>query len=97
EYFRKCQPEYDFILCDINMPGLNGVEFVRQLRHLGYQTAIYFMSAYRQEDYQQAMRELNVELFISKPVDFEYIRRLLVQGHLRPSNQSPCFINESLT
>lgn len=77
-YFNQ-NPEikYDVIFSDINMPQINGIEFVSELRDMGYQGQISFISAYMQEDYKEEMHRLNIATFYSKPLDFENIIEVL--------------------
>jgi CheY-like chemotaxis protein len=70
-------PKYDFIFSDINMPQINGVQFVKELRQNGYQGSIAFISAYLKDDYEEAMKQFNVSIFFPKPLNFNEIRDLL--------------------
>lgn len=69
---------YDYILSDINMPQINGIQFVTKLREIGYQGKVGLMSAYLMDDFKNEMKELNIETFISKPIDFSTLKRLFV-------------------
>lgn len=41
--------EYDLILLDLKMPGINGVETLIRLRDLGHKTPIYIITAFHEE------------------------------------------------
>lgn len=69
---------YDYILSDINMPQINGIQFITQLRQNGYQGKVGLMSAYLMDDFKNEMKELNIETFITKPIDFHSLRKLFV-------------------
>lgn len=69
--------QYDHIFSDINMPQINGIEFVARLRQKGYQGPVSFISAYLKEDYETDMERLTVLLFLSKPLNFKDIREIL--------------------
>lgn len=56
----------DLIFCDIQMPQITGVEFVRSLAH---PPKIIFTTAYR--DYAVDAFELNVIDYLLKPISFE--------------------------
>lgn len=75
--FLKKHEVYDYILCDINMPLMNGVQFVRSMRENSYDGRIAFMSAYSKEEYATVMEEYNVNYFIEKPINFREVKKLL--------------------
>ncbi len=58
--------EIDLIFCDIQMPQITGVDFVRSLAH---PPKVIFTTAYR--DYAIEAFELNVVDYLLKPVSFE--------------------------
>ena len=41
--------EYDLILLDLKMPGINGVETLIRLRDLGHKIPIYIITAFHEE------------------------------------------------
>ena len=41
--------EYDLILLDLKMPGINGVETLIRLRDLGHKMPIYIITAFHEE------------------------------------------------
>jgi two-component system response regulator AtoC len=58
---------YDFILCDIKMPRMNGIEFLRAARRKKGNTTVIMMSAYGTMDTAiEAMKEGAYD-YISKP------------------------------
>lgn len=75
--FLKRHEVYDYILCDINMPLMNGVQFVRSMRENSYDGRIAFMSAYSKEEYATVMEEYDVNYFIEKPINFHEVKKLL--------------------
>ncbi|MBO0662149.1 diguanylate cyclase [Jiella sp. MQZ9-1] len=63
----------DLVLLDIEMPNVNGLELASVLRQSrrNLSTPIVFLSAERDEDKQQAARNIGGDDFISKPVDLD--------------------------
>lgn len=62
----------DLIFCDIQMPQITGVDFVRSLAH---PPKVVFTTAYR--DYAIEAFELNVVDYLLKPISFERFTRAI--------------------
>ncbi|MBI5599535.1 MAG: sigma-54-dependent Fis family transcriptional regulator [Deltaproteobacteria bacterium] len=58
---------FDFILCDIKMPGLDGPGFLRELKKLDIHPAVIMMSAYGTMDTALECMRLGAYDYISKP------------------------------
>jgi two-component system, NtrC family, response regulator AtoC len=58
---------FDFILCDIKMPIMDGMAFLEQFRQAGYTSTVIMMSAYGTIDLAVAAMQLGAYDFISKP------------------------------
>lgn len=64
----------DLILCDINMPVMDGYEFLKKLRrdHPEYaRIPIIFLTAYSQRDQVIEGKKMGADDYITKPVDFD--------------------------
>lgn len=70
------------ILSDINMPELNGLDFLEAARNLGFDTPLVFLTGYG--DKEKAIRALRLGAFdfLSKPYD----RELLIETVSRALN-----------
>jgi two-component system, OmpR family, response regulator VanR len=66
QMYQKYVP--DIILCDIQMPKLNGVEFVKKVRAEDAKTPIVILTAYSSEDYLLELINLHIQHFILKPI-----------------------------
>lgn len=65
----KQHDDYQIILLDWKLPGMNGLEVARKLRHyLGDEVPILLISAYDWSEFEQEAREAGVSGFISKPL-----------------------------
>lgn len=57
----------DIILCDWNMPNMNGLEFVTQARSKGYQIPIVMVTTESGDERIQQAQEAGANGFIHKP------------------------------
>lgn len=70
-WFRKNSP--DLLLCDINLPGMDGSELIQEIRRLEKATTrpgiqISFVSGHHPDHYAGVMRDFDVTRFITKPL-----------------------------
>lgn len=65
----KMHDDYQIIMLDWKLPGMNGLEVARKLRHyLGDDVPILLISAYDWGEFQEEALEAGVSGFISKPL-----------------------------
>ncbi|MCA1819903.1 MAG: response regulator [Halobacteriales archaeon] len=68
----------DLIVTDFRMPGMNGLEFLREATKLAPATPRIMISAYPTPDLvAQAGGEYGIRLFIAKPFDMDYFAEIL--------------------
>jgi CheY-like chemotaxis protein len=69
----------DLILLDLNMPGMNGWEFLEHFQKLGKEITIYILtSSIDSEDYRKAQGYGYVKKYIEKPLNKQKILNLFV-------------------
>jgi CheY-like chemotaxis protein len=72
------QKSYDFILMDIQMPGLSGIDTTKKIRaELHMQTPIIGLSAFCQSLEQQNAINAGMNAYLTKPVDERKLLELL--------------------
>nr|WP_168711012.1 hybrid sensor histidine kinase/response regulator [Ningiella ruwaisensis] len=78
----KCeQIEYDLILMDIQMPGLDGIETTKRIRKLSLNraTPIIAVTAHALEKEKQHFLESGLEDFLSKPIELDSLISLIYE------------------
>jgi DNA-binding response OmpR family regulator len=61
--------EYGLIFLDLKMPGMSGVETLRELRRMGIDTPVYIVTAFHKEFLEQ-LKELE-----SEGIDYELTQK----------------------
>lgn len=71
------QSDFDFVLMDIKMPRLNGVEACKIIRSENPNVKVVLITAYAMEDLvQEALKDDTVRIFF-KPLDIGKVLKLL--------------------
>ena len=79
------QTLYDFILCDLKMPNIGGVEFFRSARDKLWETTVIMMSAYGTIDTAVEAMKQGAYDFISKPFKPDEVLLTLKKAEERES------------
>ncbi len=68
---------FDVIITDNNMPGVSGIQLVRQLRARSFAGKIMVLSAHLSTDVRAAYEAMEVDAMIEKPFSIKALRRAL--------------------
>lgn len=71
------QEHPQLVILDVYMPGMNGVDVLRQLRANDYKGAVIALSASQDEELLQQMLELGSVDIMGKPVDLERLAMMV--------------------
>ena len=72
---------YDLVIIDIRMPGINGVESIRQIQELlDYRPKFIVISAYAVDVLIEAAQKLGVVEYLSKPLDIPRLLEVIEQA-----------------
>ena len=98
-------PHCELILCDLDMPRVDGIEFLRLARQQGWQGGMIVVSgtdrklldAVREISRAQSMSGLET---LAKPLDFDLLaaaaRRVVVRSSPRPRRARPVVVKDDL-
>ena len=67
----------DILLVDINMPFLNGLQFIEAMRRTRSDVKIIVITGYEKIEYAQSAVELDVHAYLLKPIDLKELKRVL--------------------
>jgi PAS domain S-box-containing protein len=86
--FAGSRPEYDLILMDIRMPGLDGHEATRRIRAVertlgrGRRSRIIALTANASREDEHAAERAGLDGFLAKPFEFQALRAILLDANL---------------
>jgi YesN/AraC family two-component response regulator len=81
----KTLNDFDLIVTDINMPVMNGLEFIAGVRVVDNNIPVIIMSAHTEPEYIKSAEELGVTNYLLKPFDF--IKFINLVSELEFNNQ----------
>jgi CheY-like chemotaxis protein len=73
------RPELIVILSDINMPGMDGLTLLREIKQRRPDLPVMMVTAYGDDERRRRASEYGAAEFITKPVDFDLLKRQLQQ------------------
>jgi CheY-like chemotaxis protein len=76
---------FDVVITDHRMPRMTGLELVRQLRAQNFGGKILVLSAHLSDEDIRAYEELNVDMMMSKPFDFDELQQAMAVLDKKPS------------
>jgi len=78
-YLQKLNHEAVLILSDINMPGMSGLELLKEIKqkHKNPPPVVMMITAYGDEENYKTAMELGADDFLTKPVEFKLLKKKL--------------------
>lgn len=71
---------FDFVLMDVQMPGLNGFEVLKRIREKGINVPVIMMTAFWQDSLRQKAADAGAVSIIKKPIDFLQLKKILTSN-----------------
>jgi two-component system response regulator FlrC len=83
EHFRINCKDYNLVISDIRMPGMNGFEFVKKVREISPATKVLLMSAFEIDSTELSigLGGATIDDFIQKPISLHELN-IVVQKHI---------------
>jgi CheY-like chemotaxis protein len=73
------RPELIVILSDINMPGMDGLSLLREIKERRADLPVMMVTAYGDDERRRRAAEAGAHQFLTKPVDFDFLKEQLRQ------------------
>lgn len=75
----EIEPQLIVILSDINMPGMDGLALLREVKRRHPGLPVMMVTAYGDDERRQRAEQYGASEFITKPVDFDSLKAQLRQ------------------
>jgi two-component system, response regulator, stage 0 sporulation protein F len=73
------EPELLAVLSDINMPGMDGLQLLAEIKQRRPDLPVMMVTAYGDDDRRRRAAEHGAAEFLTKPVDFDHLKAQLSQ------------------
>jgi len=83
------EPQLIVILSDINMPGMDGLALLREVKRRRPELPVMMLTAYADDERRRRAAEYGAAEFLTKPVDFDFLKERLRQLHEPPTGGEP--------
>lgn len=79
KYLNEHEQEAVLILSDINMPGMSGLDLLKEIKHHHYMPppVVMMITAYGDEENYHNAIEMGADDFLTKPLDFTVLKEKL--------------------
>jgi DNA-binding NtrC family response regulator len=75
---------YDLIISDVRMPGMNGFEFLRKVKEIRPDIKVFLMTAFEINnlEFSNVIPSIKVDEFVPKPITMEKLG-IIIKKHLK--------------
>jgi CheY-like chemotaxis protein len=85
----EIEPQLIVILSDINMPGMDGLALLREVKTRWPDLPVMMVTAYGDDERRRRASEYGAAEFITKPVDFDFLKQQLRQLPSGSAREAP--------
>jgi DNA-binding NtrC family response regulator len=81
EHFNLNLKDYNIVISDMRMPGMNGNEFVKKVKEIKSEVKVILMSAFEITDreFHQVLQSVTIDAFLQKPFSIKQLEHLIEQ------------------
>jgi CheY-like chemotaxis protein len=94
------QANYELLITDYNMPGLNGLDLTQAARHISPHTQVVLMTAYGTDKLRHVVGDMKLDGYLDKPFSIEQIReiveRMVRNTQAKKANAGLCRTGEQI-
>ena len=85
----EIEPTLLAVLSDINMPGMDGLKLLGEIKQLRPDLPVMMVTAYGDDERRRQAAQYGAADFFTKPVDFEHLKAQLGQLPSAPETRRP--------
>lgn len=82
ELFKKHEDEIDLIITDVNMPQMNGLDMIKEIKKINPNIPIIVATAFSNTEYLLEAIDIGVDKYILKPIDMKKLLQIMGQSLL---------------
>jgi diguanylate cyclase (GGDEF)-like protein len=80
ELFRAHENEIDLIITDVNMPVMNGLDMVKEIKKININIPIIVATAFSNKEYLLEAIDIGVDKYVLKPIDIAKLLQVMSQS-----------------
>ncbi|MGA8913506.1 MAG: response regulator [Nitrososphaeraceae archaeon] len=81
EHFNLNLKDYNIVISDMRMPGMNGNEFVKKVKEIKSEVKVILMSTFEITDreFHKGLQSVKIDAFLQKPFSIKQLEHLIEQ------------------